>query len=61
VNFANDGSVSAVTVASPFTGTATGACVADALAAAHVVPFTGPPGVVEYRFSVGPKPHGAAR
>ncbi len=52
VTFANDGTVSHVAVSVPFTGTATGQCVSDALSTAKVPPFAGKPGVVAYRFFV---------
>jgi len=52
VTFANDGTVSHVAISVPFTGTATGQCVSDALSTAKVPPFAGKPGVVAYRFFV---------
>jgi hypothetical protein len=55
VTFGNDGSVTHVTVGVPFTGTATGQCVADALGSVHVGPFGGKPGVLSYRFYVSPR------
>jgi hypothetical protein len=54
VTFGNDGTVSHVGIVAPFRGTPTGACVADSLAAAHVAPFEGAPGVLRYRFYVSP-------
>jgi hypothetical protein len=54
VTFVNDGSVAERVISSPFAGTPTGACVADALAEAHVAPFTGKPGVLVHRFYVAP-------
>lgn len=54
VVFGNDGSVSRVVVGTPFTGTGTGACVAEALQAAKMPPFAGKPGVTTYRFYVAP-------
>jgi hypothetical protein len=55
VTFVNDGSVSERVVSPPFAGTPAGACVADALAEAHVPPFIGKPGVMVYRFYVAQK------
>jgi hypothetical protein len=55
VTFANDGSVSGVTVGAPFGGTPSGACVEGELSAAHVAPYSGKPGVVVYQFFVAPK------
>jgi len=52
VTFGNDGNVSHVAISVPFTGTATGQCVSDALTTAKVPPFAGKPGVVAYRFFV---------
>ncbi|HEX8790740.1 MAG TPA: hypothetical protein VF765_07295 [Polyangiaceae bacterium] len=54
VVFGNDGSVSRVVVGPPFTGTGTGACVAEALQAAKMTSFGGKPGVMTYRFYVAP-------
>lgn len=53
--FGNDGAVNRVVVGPPFTGTGTGACVAEALQAAKTAPFTGKPGVMTYRFYVAPR------
>lgn len=55
VVFGNDGSVSRVVVGTPFTGTGTGVCVADALQAAKMPSFGGKPGVMTYRFYVAPR------
>lgn len=55
VVFGNDGSVSRVAVGTPFTGTGTGACVAEVLQKAKVPPFGGKPGVLMYRFYVAPR------
>jgi hypothetical protein len=52
VTFANDGAVKNTAVSPPFMGTAAGACVAEALAEAHVAPFIGKPGIVTHRFVV---------
>ena len=52
VTFNNDGSVAHVAISVPFTGTATGQCVSDALSTAKIPPFAGKPGVVAYRFFV---------
>ena len=52
VTFGNDGIVSHVAISVPFTGTATGQCVSDALSTAKVPPFAGKPGLVAYRFFV---------
>jgi hypothetical protein len=52
VTFANDGTVSHVAISVPFTGTATGQCVSDALTTAKVPAFAGKPVVVAYRFFV---------
>jgi hypothetical protein len=46
--------VSHVVLAAPFAGTATGACVTEALGAAQVAPFSGKPGVVFHHFYVAP-------
>jgi hypothetical protein len=55
VTFANDGTVSRVVLGGPFHGTPCGDCVTEALSAAHVAPFLGKPGSVNYRFFVAAK------
>ena len=52
VTFANDGSVEHVSIGPPFTDTATGQCVAEAMRSAHVPPFGGPPAVYISQFFV---------
>ena len=52
VTFGNDGAVSHIAIGVPFTGTATGQCVSDALSAVKVQPYTGKPVIVTYRFFV---------
>jgi len=55
VTFANDGSVDHVVIGPPFTGTPTGACVADVLRTVHVPPFGGAPVTYITRFYVSPQ------
>jgi len=55
VTFGNDGAVSACVLPTAFAGTATGACVTDALSAVRVPPFRGKPKPVAHRFVVAPK------
>jgi len=55
VTFASDGSVNNVAFRAPFTGSATASCVAGVLESAHVPPFAGKAGVVEFWFYVSQK------
>jgi len=50
VVFAPSGSVSAVTVDAPFTGTSEGACIAGLLRRARVPAFTGDAQLVRFHF-----------
>jgi hypothetical protein len=52
VTFSPDGSPSKVSVASPFAGTSSGACLIGAFSAARVPPFTGSPVTLPWRFQV---------
>jgi hypothetical protein len=52
VTFAGDGSVSHVVIGPPFTGTATGECVAEAIGTAHAPPFAGTDFVMVTEFFV---------
>ncbi len=55
VTFANDGSVDHVAVGTPFAGTESATCVAEALGTAHLDPFGDRhAGVIVYRFYVAP-------
>jgi hypothetical protein len=56
VIFGNDGSVSRVAFRPPFTGSETGRCVADVLESAHITPFAGKPGAVQFWLYVAPRP-----
>ncbi|HLK37932.1 MAG TPA: hypothetical protein VKU41_14325, partial [Polyangiaceae bacterium] len=58
VTFSGDGSVGHVDVGSPFTGTDTASCVADALGAARMDPFAEEAGrrpFIVYKFYVAPR------
>jgi serine/threonine-protein kinase len=55
VTFAADGSVTHVDVGSPFSGTPTGECIADALSRTHAPPLGGDGAEVVYRVWVAPK------
>jgi hypothetical protein len=53
VTFAPDGKVSAAMVSDPpFAGTATGACIAQAMKRASVPPFSGLPGTISKSFAI---------
>ncbi len=52
ITFANNGSVSSVSVAPPFTGTSVGACVAGVYKSLHVPAFTGSPVKLSGSFNV---------
>ena len=55
VTFAGDGSVTHVDVGAPFAGTPTGDCIAGALSATHVAPFSDSEAVLLYRVYVAPR------
>jgi len=55
VTFAADGSVTHVDVGSPFSGTPTGDCIADALSRTHAPPLGGDGAELVYRVYVAPK------
>jgi hypothetical protein len=53
VAFSRDGTVASVVITKPpYGSTAEATCVAGRLKLARVAPFEGPPGIVDYTFSI---------